>query len=33
MKYMVVEEDQSKNNTIFEDIKTSLTNLNTKILV
>jgi len=33
MKYMVVEEDQSRNGTMFEDIKTSLTNLTTKILV
>jgi sugar phosphate isomerase/epimerase len=33
MKYMIVEQDQSKNNTILEDIKTSITNLTTKILV
>ncbi|MCX6333305.1 MAG: sugar phosphate isomerase/epimerase [Bacteroidia bacterium] len=33
MKYMIVEQDQSKNGTIMEDIKTSFTNLTTKILV
>ena len=33
MKYMVVEQDLSKNGTPFEDIKTSITNLKTKILV
>jgi sugar phosphate isomerase/epimerase len=33
MKYMIVEQDQSKNNTILEDIETSINNLTTKILV
>jgi sugar phosphate isomerase/epimerase len=33
MEYMIVEQDQSKNNTILEDIKTSFVNLTTKILV
>lgn len=33
MKYMVVEEDRSKTNQPFEDIKTGITNLTTKILV
>ena len=33
MKYMIVEEDLSKNGTPFDDIKTSITNLKTKILV
>ena len=33
MKYMVVEEDLSKIGQPFEDIKTSITNLTTKILV
>jgi len=33
MKYMVVEEDKSKTDQPFEDIKTGITNLTTKILV
>jgi len=33
MKYMVVEQDDSRDGIIFEDIKTSFTNLTTKILV
>ncbi len=33
MKYMIVEQDQSRDNTIFEDINKSITNLTTKILV
>lgn len=33
MKYMVVEQDLSKDGKPFEDIKTSITNLTTKILV
>jgi sugar phosphate isomerase/epimerase len=33
MKYMVVEQDQSREGTPFVDIKTSITNLTTKILV
>jgi len=33
MKYMIVEQDLSKNGVPFEDIKTSITNLKTKILV
>jgi sugar phosphate isomerase/epimerase len=33
MKYMVVEQDLSKNGTPFDDIKTSIVNLKTKILV
>lgn len=33
MKYMIVEQDESRTNTILEDIKTSYTNLTTKILV
>ena len=33
MKYMIVEQDQSRDNTIMEDIKKSFTNLTTKILV
>jgi len=33
MKYMIVEQDLSKNGVPFEDIKTSITNLITKILV
>ncbi len=32
-KYLIVEEDQSRDNTMMEDIKTSITNLTTKILV
>jgi sugar phosphate isomerase/epimerase len=33
MKYMIVEQDQSRENKIFDDIKSSITNLKTKILV
>jgi sugar phosphate isomerase/epimerase len=33
MKYMIVEQDSSKNGKIFDDIQTSITNLTTKILV
>jgi sugar phosphate isomerase/epimerase len=33
MKYMIVEQDQSRDNTIFVDINKSITNLKTKILV
>jgi sugar phosphate isomerase/epimerase len=33
MKYMIVEQDKSRENRIFDDIKTSITNLKTKILV
>jgi sugar phosphate isomerase/epimerase len=33
MKYMIVEQDSSKGNKMFEDIQTSITNLTTKILV
>jgi sugar phosphate isomerase/epimerase len=33
MKYMIVEQDLSKNGTPFDDIKTSIVNLQTKILV
>ncbi len=33
MKYMVVEQDLSRENAPFSDIRTSLTNLQTKILV
>jgi sugar phosphate isomerase/epimerase len=33
MKYMVVEQDESRDKTIFEDINKSITNLTTKILV
>ncbi|MCJ7448838.1 MAG: sugar phosphate isomerase/epimerase [Bacteroidales bacterium] len=33
MKYMVVEQDDSRDGIIFEDIKTSFTNMTTKILV
>jgi sugar phosphate isomerase/epimerase len=33
MKYMIVEQDLSKNGTPFDDIKTSIINLKTKILV
>jgi sugar phosphate isomerase/epimerase len=33
LKYMIVEEDKSRNDTPFDDIKTSITNLRTKILV
>ncbi len=33
MKYMIVEQDQSRDKKPFADIKTSLTNLTTKILV
>jgi len=33
MKYFIVEQDQSRENRIMEDIKTSITNLKTKILV
>ncbi len=33
MKYMIVEQDQSREGLPFEDIKTSVTNLTTKILV
>jgi len=32
MEYMIVEQDESRNNTIMQDIKTSFTNLTTKIL-
>jgi sugar phosphate isomerase/epimerase len=33
MRYMVVEQDQSRDGIIFDDIQTSITNLKTKILV
>jgi sugar phosphate isomerase/epimerase len=33
MKYMIVEQDLSRENAPFSDIRTSLTNLQTKILV
>ncbi len=33
MKYMIVEQDQSRDNTIMEDIRTSFVNLTTKILI
>jgi len=33
MKYMIVEQDQSRDGDFFGDIKKSITNLNTKILV
>ncbi|MFH0842483.1 MAG: sugar phosphate isomerase/epimerase [Bacteroidota bacterium] len=33
MKYMIVEQDDSRDNTIFADIEKSITNLTTKILV
>jgi hypothetical protein len=33
MKYLVVEQDLSREGTPFVDIQTSLTNLNTKILI
>lgn len=33
MKYIIVEQDKSRENKPFEDIKTSITNLTTKILV
>ena len=33
MKYMVVEQDQSRDNDMFGDIQKSITNLKTKILV
>jgi hypothetical protein len=33
MKYMVVEQDLSRDGDMFADIKTSITNLKTKILV
>jgi sugar phosphate isomerase/epimerase len=33
MKYMIVEQDESKDDKIFDDIHTSITNLTTKILV
>ncbi len=33
MKYMIVEQDESRDNTIFADIEKSITNLTTKILV
>jgi sugar phosphate isomerase/epimerase len=33
MKYMIVEEDKSREDKPFDDIKTSITNLTTKILV
>jgi sugar phosphate isomerase/epimerase len=33
MKYMIVEQDQSREGKPFDDIKTSITNLTTKILV
>jgi sugar phosphate isomerase/epimerase len=33
MKYMIVEQDQSRDGTIFEDVKKSINNLTTKILV
>ena len=33
MKYIIVEQDRSKENKPFDDIKTSITNLTTKILV
>ena len=32
-KYLIVEEDQSRDNTMMDDIKTSITNLRTEILV
>jgi len=32
MEYMIVEQDESRNNTIMQDIKTSFVNLTTKIL-
>lgn len=32
MEYMIVEQDESRNNTIMQDIKTSFANLTTKIL-
>ena len=33
LKYMIVEQDKSREERIFDDIKTSITNLKTKILV
>jgi sugar phosphate isomerase/epimerase len=33
LKYMIVEQDKSREDKIFDDIKTSITNLKTKILV
>jgi hypothetical protein len=33
MKYPIVEQDSSRDNKIFDDIKTSVINLTTKILV
>ena len=33
LRYLVVEQDDSRDNTIFEDIQKSITNLKTKILV
>ncbi|MCX6255299.1 MAG: sugar phosphate isomerase/epimerase [Bacteroidia bacterium] len=33
MKYMIVEQDESKDDKIFDDIHTSITNLTTRILV
>lgn len=33
MKYMIVEQDDSRNNTMMQDIKTSFVNLTTKILI
>ena len=33
MKYMVVEQDQSRDGDMFGDIRKSITNLTTKILV
>jgi sugar phosphate isomerase/epimerase len=33
MEYMIVEQDESRNNTMMQDIKTSYVNLTTKILV
>jgi len=33
LKYMIVEQDQSREGKPFDDIKTSITNLTTKILV
>lgn len=33
MKYMIVEQDYSKDDKPFDAIKTSITNLKTKILV
>ena len=33
MKYMIVEQDKSREEKPFDEIKTSITNLTTKILV